>query len=210
MDHVTRQRLIQEHLDAIRQLQAPEPAESPRRSPAAQAQTWPPQGYYFLWHIVVGMMLGGIGACVSLALNIVGAPLAGEHPLQLIRVYLTFPMGAEALTTDDGKVLTVGCILYLSTGAIYGVVFHLIMSGPLAHASVLRRFVVGSAIGLGLWIVNFYLILSWLQPALLGGNWILTEVPFWVAALTHLAFAWTMLMVEIWGRFEPYRRDAIG
>ena len=59
-------------------------------------------------------------------------------------------------------------------------------------------------VGLGLWIVNFYLVLSWLQPVLLGGNWIVRLVPFWVAALTHLAFAWTMYVVEHWGSFVPY------
>jgi hypothetical protein len=205
LDDTTRQNLIQQHLDAIRKLQAPQPSE-----PHDAATTWPPPGYYLLWHVVVGMMLGVIGAAVSLAFNAIGAPLAGEHPLQLIRVYLTFPMGAEALTTDSGKVLTVGCILYLITGALYGVVFHLIMSGSLGRAGWLKRLIAGSAIGLGLWVVNFYLVLSWLQPALLGGNWILTEVPWWVAALTHLAFAWTMLVIEFWGRFVPYRADAIG
>ena len=61
-----------------------------------------------------------------------------------------------------------------------------------------KRFLLATAFGLVLWIVNFYLILSWLQPLLLGGNWIVTMVPFWVAALTHLAFAWTMLVGELW------------
>ncbi len=206
MDDATRQQLIQQHLEAIRQLQSPPQAGAG----TGEAGTWPPAGYYLLWHVVIGMMLGVIGAAVSLAFNAIGAPLADEHPLQIIRVYLTFPMGEEALTTDSGKVLTVGCILYLITGAIYGIVFHLIMSTYMAASSTARRFLVGSAIGLGLWIVNFYLILSWLQPALLGGNWILTEVPWWVAALTHLAFAWTMLLIEGWGRFVPYRRDAVG
>ena len=209
MDDIRRQQLIQQHLDAIRDLQTPTPPGSASGRGTGPGEAWPPRGYYFLWHIVVGMMLGFIGATVSLVLNMVGAPLADQHPLQLIRVYLTFPMGADALTTDNGKVLTIGCILYLVTGALYGIVFHLIMSGPLAKAGLVQRIIAGTAIGLGLWVVNFYLILSWLQPALLGGNWILSEVPFWVAALTHLAFAWTMLLVEGWGRFVPYERDAL-
>ena len=72
-------------------------------------------------------------------------------------------------------------------------------------ASPGKRFGVATAFGLGLWIVNFYLILSWLQPMLLGGNWIVTMVPIWVGALTHLAFAWAMLAGEAFGRFEAYR-----
>jgi hypothetical protein len=50
------------------------------------------------------------------------------------------------------------------------------------------------------------MVLSWLQPMLLGGNWILRMVPIGVAALTHLCFAWTVVAGEFWGRFEPYGR----
>lgn len=210
MDPHDRERLVQEHLEAIRRLQG-EPAlddhaMSPQGGPARAGMreyTWPPDQYYLLWHIVVGLMLGLIGAAVSLTFNVVGAPLAGEHPLQLIRVYLTFPMGAAALTATDGAVLTVGCILYLVTGGLYGIVFHLVMSWFLPNASAWRRFLVGTMLGLALWIINFYAILSWLQPVLLGDNWIVREVPMAVAAATHVLFAWTMLLIEFWGRFDP-------
>lgn len=187
--------MIQEHLDAISRLEAEPVAESP--------DAWPPQRYYLLWHVVVGMTLGGIGALVSLAANMIGAPLFGEEPLRLIRVYLTFPMGEQALHAGEGHILFIGCMLYLVTGALYGVAFHLVMSSYFANASRLQRFIVGSLMGLGLWVVNFYLILSWLQPLLQGDNWIVRLVPLWVGALTHLAFAWTMLIGELWGRFEP-------
>ena len=199
MDQKTRKLLVEEHLDAIRKLES-QPAE------ADTSSSWPPDQYYLLWHIVIGMMLGGVGAIVSLVANIAGAPLFGERPLQLIRVYLTFPMGERALTADQGMVLFTGCTLYILTGALYGVAFHLIMSAWFPDAPKGKRLLVGSLIGLGLWIVNFYLILSWLQPVLLGDNWIVRMVPIWVGALTHLAFAWTMLIGEFWGRFEPYRR----
>lgn len=197
MEQPTRQRQIEEHLEAIRRLQA---------EAAAPTSDWPPKGYYLLGHIVVGMILGIIGAAVALAFNAVGAPLVDRHPLELIRVFLTFPMGASALTATSGEVLTVGCMLYLITGALYGVVFHLLMSMYAARAGVVVRFIAATLLGLLIWAVNFYLILSWLQPMLLGGNWILDQIPFWVAGLTHLAFAWTMLLVESWGRFEPRRR----
>ncbi len=173
MDEKTRQRHIQQHLDAIRDLQAA-PAEP-------SSATWPPQGYYLLWHVLIGMMLGFIGAGVSLLFNVAGAPLAGENPLQLVRVYLTFPMGETALTDPSGKVLTMGCILYLLTGGVYGIAFHIAMTTWLAGSTKIKRFIVGSAIGLGLWIVNFYLILSWLQP---------------------------MLLFEFWGKFDAATHDA--
>ena len=90
--------------------------------------------------------MGSIGATVSLLANALGAPLFGEKSLQLIRVYLTFPMGARALE---------------------------------AKASNAKRFVVSTLIGLALWIANFYLILSWLQPMLQGDNWIVFLGEFW-------------------------------
>jgi hypothetical protein len=195
MDAETRRRLINEHLEAIRELEA---------QPVAEEATdgWPPKGYYLLWHVVVGMTLGGIGALVSLAANMIGAPLFGEPALKLIRVYLTFPMGEQALQAEQGAVLFIGCMLYLATGALYGIGFHLVMSLFFNDASRMKKFVVATILGLSLWVVNFYLILSWLQPLLLGDNWIVRLVPVWVGALTHLAFAWTMLVGEFWGKFE--------
>jgi hypothetical protein len=198
MDPKTRKRLLDEHLEAIRNLESQE-------TDAAEAPGWPPNQYYLLWHVVIGMMIGGFGALVSLLANAVGAPIFGQPALQLIRVYLTFPMGARALEADQGLVLFVGCTLYIVTGALYGVGFHLAMSSWFADASRGKRFAIATAIGVGLWIVNFYLILSWLQPLLLGDNWIVRLVPVWVGLGTHLAFAWAMLIGEFWGQFEAYR-----
>ena len=195
MDAETRRRLINEHLEAIRELEAQPAAED-------TAEGWPPKGYYLLWHVVIGMTLGGIGALVSLAANMMGAPLFGEPALKLIRVYLTFPMGEQALQAEQGAVLFIGCMLYLATGALYGIGFHLIMSLLFNDASRMKKFVVATILGLALWVVNFYLILSWLQPLMLGDNWIVRMVPMWVGALTHLAFAWTMLVGEFCGKFE--------
>lgn len=201
MDQQARSRMIQEHLDAIRDLQAQE-AQTASGAGAAASQ-WPPRGFYWLFHILVGMLIGMVGATVSLAANAIGAPLFDEDPLKLIRVYLTFPMGEAALTAESGKVIFVGCVLYLVTGGLFGIVFHLIMAWYFRQTELVTKIIFASLFGLGLWVVNYYLILSWLQPALLGGNWIITEVPVWVAALTHLALAWTMLVVEVWGEFEP-------
>ena len=198
MDPETRRRLINEHLEAIRRLES---------APVSEGEiAWPPKGYDLLWHVVIGMTLGGIGALVGLGASTIGAPLFGEHPLRLIRVYLTFPMGEAALTAEAGSVLFIGCMLYVATGALFGVAFHLAMNLFFRDASRGRKFAVATAMGLGLWIFNYYLVLSWLQPMLLGGNWIVRMVPIGVAALTHLCFVWTMVIGELWGRFEPYGR----
>lgn len=198
MDAQTRKRLVDEHLDAIRDLEA--------RSESGQAgESWPPDGFYLLWHVVIGMMLGALGSVVSLIANVAGAPLFGRRPLELIRVYLTFPMGGRALEVEEAAVLTIGCVLYLLTGAVFGIFLHLVWTIYFAEASKAKKFLIATAMGIGLWILNFYLILSWLQPALLGDNWIVRLIPPWVGALTHLAYIWTMVLGEFWGRFEAYR-----
>jgi hypothetical protein len=200
MDAETRKRKIAEHLEAIRELE--------ETATEASGRAWPPDRYYLLWNVVVGLMLGTLASVVSLLANTVGAPLFGRRPLELIRVYLTFPMGESALAVDDGVLLFVGCLLYLVTGAVYGLLIHLTMSWYFSGAPLKKRLQVATALGLALWVVNFYLVLSWLQPLLLGGSWILSEVPPWVAALTHLAFAWTVVLGETWGRFEPFGKGA--
>jgi len=78
------------------------------------------------------------------------------------------------------------------------------------RASFGARFAVVSALALAIWVVNFYGILSWLQPLLLGGSWILTSIPWWVGALTHLVFGWTMLLVQPLGTFVPYATKSEG
>jgi hypothetical protein len=96
---------------------------------------------------------------------------------------------------DQGTLLALGCLLYLGTGMAYGVVFELVSSYGLPHAGVRSRFALYSMLALILWSVNFYGVLIWLQPLLFGGRWIIELIPWWVAAVTHLVFAWTMALV---------------
>jgi hypothetical protein len=191
-------RELEELRQRVRQLEE----ELARSEGAGQ---WPPRGYYLVYHVTAGFVLGMFGAATSLLLNIIGSLIVGQHPLQLIRVYLTFPLGEAALRTDDHLALAVGCCLYLATGMLFGVPFHLILTRFFSDSSFASRFMAVTTLALGLWLVNFYLILSWLQPLLFGGDWIVAEIPWWVAALTHLVFGWTMLLVQPWGVFVPYR-----
>ncbi len=164
---------------------------------------WAPRDYYVTYHLLAGMVLGFVASMTSLVFNIVGAAMFGKHPLELIRVYLTFPLGEQALTIDSGFVLAAGCCLYLGTGMIGGIPFHMILTRFYANASTLVRLGVATALGLGVWIINYYCLLAWLQPLLVGGSWIVDMVPPVVAAATHVVFGWTMLATEHWGRFEP-------
>ena len=64
-----------------------------------------------------------------------------------------------------------------------------------------------SGLAIAVWLVNFYGILSWLQPLLFGGNWIVERIPWWVAAATHLVFGWTMLVALSPGSVHALSRD---
>lgn len=184
------------------------------------SENWPPEIFYADYHATTGFLLGGIAALVSLGANIVGAPLTGRAPLELIRVYLTFPFGERALqlstgaenvyAVPDGLILTFGCCLYLGTGMVIGVPLFVAIMKLAGHRSTSARLIVATVMGLLIWFVNFHLILNWLQPWLLGGRWITDPavLPHWVAAVTHLIFGWTLALLAPWGRFQPYAAPA--
>ncbi len=177
---------------------------------SAPAVDWTPKGFYLPYHVLTGLLLGFVAAGASLIFNVVGSVAVGQHPLQLIRVYLTFPMGEGALQADSGLALAVGCCLYLGTGAFLGVPFMIAFAKLFPGSSPTRKLALATGLGLAVWLVNFYGILSWLQPAMFGGRWIVEMVPFWVAAATHLVFAWTILLFWKWGHFDQaaYKSEA--
>ena len=198
MDRADKERKIQEHLQAIRNLE----------EAAASEQAGGPPAFYGIWHVLVGGMIGSIAALISLAMNMLGALAFGVDPMRLVRVYLTFPMGERALVAEDGLVLFIGSGLYILTGASFGIVFHLAMRLLFHDAGYGKRFLLATLFGLGVWIISFYLILSWLQPMLLGDNWIVRLVPIWVAAATHLCFAWCLFIGELFGNQTPFGKEA--
>ena len=169
-----------------------------------------PSDYYGMYHATSGLVLGMAGALASLLLNVVGSLVVGQHPLKLIQVYLTFPLGERALTEEfnTGIGLAIGCCLYLGTGMVLGVLLQMAFARFTPNANLTTRLLFATFLGLVLWGVNFYLILDWLQPLLCGGNWIVdsTILPPWVGAATHLVFAWTMAVLYPWGRHHPYQR----
>ena len=172
---------------------------------------WPPKGFYGSYYATSGFMLGSFGALASLAVNMLAAPLAGKSPLELIKVYLTFPLGerALALSAADGVlIIALGCTLYVATGMLLGVPIYWLMVRVCGlKASLIKRLVVASILSLAVFAINFYVLLSWLQPLLIGGNWITDPsiLPPWVAASTHLVFGWTLAVLYPLGQFRPYR-----
>ena len=173
----------------------------------AETQYWP-SNYYTAYYATTGFMLGMFGAMASLLFNVVGAALFGKHPLELIRVYLTFPLGDRALEINSGLTLAIGCCLYLATGMLLGVPFYLVLTRFTRDRSFGARILVATILSLIIWMVNFYAILSWLQPALIDmspKNLIVNRIPVWVAASTHLVYGWTMVLVYRLGEFTPYR-----
>jgi hypothetical protein len=181
---------------------------------------WIPEGFYTEYYATTGAVLGMLAAAISLLANVIGAPIAGKSPLELIRVYLTFPLGEKALQlasspTDvyaigDGVMLAIGCCLYLATGMALGVPFFVTLVRLTEGKSTAYRLLVAAGLAVVLWIITFWGILSWLQPLIIGGRWITdpTVLPTWVALMTHLVFGLTLALLYPLGRFQPYRIPA--
>jgi hypothetical protein len=91
--------------------------------------------------------------------------------------------------------LALGCVLYIVTGMVYAALLVPALSYILPRAGTLARIAVCIVAALALWAVNFYVLLAWLQPALIGGRWIAELIPWWVAALTHAVFGVTIAVL---------------
>jgi len=174
---------------------------------------------YPAYHAMAGFALGVVGAGTNLLFNVIGSMAVGKNPLELVRVYLTFPLGAQALqlteqtgsntyAIGDGLIIALGCTLYLATGMLLGVPVTLALAKFAPRGSLVSRMVVAGVVSLVIWAVNFYAILSWLQPMLFGGNWIIDNerLPWWVAAATHLVFGWTIALLYPFARANVVER----
>ncbi|MBS0206090.1 MAG: hypothetical protein JSS49_24620 [Planctomycetes bacterium] len=182
---------------------------------------WPPTGFYSAYYATTGFILGMLAAAMSLLVNVIGAPIAGKSPLELIRIYLTFPLGEQArqlaatgkdvYVIGDGVILALGCCLYLGTGMLLGVPFFVILVRLTEGKSTGYRMLIASVLATALWMINFWCILSWLQPLLFGGNWITDPavLPWWVAWVTHLVFGWTLALLYPWGHFQAYQQPTV-
>jgi hypothetical protein len=186
----------------------------------ARTAPWRATGYYSAYYATAGFLLGSLGALVSLLCNVVAAPLAGKSPLELIRVYLTFPFGENALRLTQGQnvyvindrvIVAFGCCLYVATGMLLGIPVYMALARFAPTGGLVKRLIVASIVSLLIWVIMFYGLLSWLQPLLVEGdpgNWITNTayLPWWVAAVTHLVFGWTIALLYPLGEYHPYHR----
>jgi hypothetical protein len=167
----------------------------------APLPSWQEANFSAIRYAKGGILLGALAACVSLLMNVIGSVLwpaisgIEQHPLRLIQVYLTFPLGESALKLESGGVLALGCLLYIGTGMLYGMLFETVVAYFVPRAGVPARLAFCSILVLFVWLVNFYCLVAWVQPLLFGGRWVVELIPWWVAALTHLAFGWTMALI---------------
>ncbi len=172
-------------------------------------KSWYRSGFYTSYYVIAGLILGALAAWVALAFNVLGAWISFGDPFRLLRVYATFFGGASILDgTQDGIAILLALILHSATGAVVGAPIHVIFSRFVVGLNLQKRVLAGVGLGIVMWLVNFYGILSWLQPMVSGGQQIINEIPMWVAALTHICFTLTMLLLQPYWAFDPQRIQA--
>jgi hypothetical protein len=172
------------------------------------AASWPPAGFYLTFYVVAGTIIGILGSLTSFLFNVAGSLLVNQDPLYILRVWGTVFLGAQALTTDDLNFFMLVAIVHFSIGAGAGAVFHVLVNLFIPERPWLQ-IGLGVLYGLLMWIVNFYFILTWLQPRLQPGlspdATVLHLMPVWVAAATHIVYGLTLGVLQPLGRFVPYR-----
>jgi len=155
-----------------------------------------------LYFATVGLAAGFLGSLVKLISNMIGASIMALDPLKLLRVYATIKEGSAALVPNNGISLLDTFFMHLVVGSIFGAVFMIIMSKRSSFPQLTAFLLAGVAYGLAIWIVTFYLLLSWIQPLVNGSAYILNETPWWVAAGSHALYGFTVALVSF-----PFRND---
>lgn len=191
-------REIEGHRQAIADLEAKLSAVPSER------RGWPPPGFYMTFYVVAGLTLGTMGAITSFIFNVAGSLIVAQEPMRILRVYGTFFIGQAALTTDNLNFLMLVLLTHVIVGAVGGAVFHVYINRELADRSPGQKILYSALFGCAIWLINFYGIISWLQPLLVGQAYILRLMPFWVAALTHIVYGLTLGLLQPLGRFIPY------
>ncbi len=129
------------------------------------------------------------------------------QPFELLRVYATFFMGGAPIdgASDIGVILGMAMGLHLATAAVVGMPLYVVYERVFGGHGLRRRALNGVWLGLVMWGINFYAILSWLQPTTLrvigaqgeASAFILQAMPPWVAALTHICFVEIVLLAPL-------------
>lgn len=196
---------VEEEIARHRRLIAELEAKIEVSEPVPNAAPWPPPGFYLTFYVVVGAILGVIGSLASFLFNVFGSLVVDQDPYRILRVYGTVFLGEDALTTSDLNFFMLVAIVHFSVGAMAGAVFHVAINRYFPGASVFKQVGLGAAYGLMMWIVNFYFVLWWLEPAMVGQAFVLKLMPFWVAALTHVIYGVTLGVLQPLGQFTPFK-----
>ena len=176
------------------------PAPRPPRKEEAAPKIH--EEWSFVYLGTVGALAGFLGSLTSLAANLLGAWALGIERLMLLRVYATIFEGSDALQLENTSFVAEVLLIHMIVGAMFGVVFVTLASRFLQSRQLVHYAAAGGGFGLLLWIGNFYLILSWLQPLISGDAYIVENIPWWVAALTHSCYGLTLAVVAF-----PFRSD---
>lgn len=191
---------IADHRAALRRLE-----QRLRTLDQPVSPSWPPEGFYLTYYVIAGILLGILGSIASFVFNVVGSLIVNQDPLRLLRVYGTVFLGASALTTSDLNFFMLVGVVHFSVGAAAGALFHVLVNRFVANRPPTTIIALGAAYGLAMWIVNFYCVLSWLQPRLVGEAYVLRLMPAWIGAATHLVYGLTLGVLQPLGRFVPYQ-----
>jgi hypothetical protein len=173
-------------------------AQLHRAEQQARDERWFPQGFYTAYYVLSGMVLGVIASWATLLFHIAGAWAVGEPALKLLRVYSTILGGARTAESSEAVILVFALGIHTLTGAVCGAPLHVVYSRFFMGQGLKLRLLSGLWLGVIMWLVNFYGILWWLQPLLLGESRssIVDTIPVWLAALTHIAFTEIMLLLQ--------------
>ncbi|MEW6268707.1 MAG: hypothetical protein AB1689_05345 [Thermodesulfobacteriota bacterium] len=172
------------------------------------APTWPPKGFYLTYYVVAGVLIGILGSLTSFLCNVLGSLVLEQDPLLFLRVYGTVFLGEKALVTDDLNFFMLVAVVHFSVGALAGAVFHVLVNFFVPER-IWLQIGLGLLYGMLLWIVNFYVVIVWLQRDLFGQAYVLQLMPAWVAALTHMVYGLTLGVLQPLGRFVPYRAHPV-
>jgi hypothetical protein len=159
-------------------------------------------------YLLRALILGVLASWVALAFNVVGAITLGTtapHLLKLLRVYATFFHGEPALTGEmsGGLVILISFLLYTTTGAVVGAPLTLVYERRFGTHGWYMRVIDGAWIGILMWVISFYGVLSWLQPLALRvvgyadepRAFIPEHIPIWVGVATHICFVESVLVL---------------
>jgi len=148
-----------------------------------------------LYFGTIGAFAGYLGSVVILGADIAGAKLMGFAPFMFLRYYATLREGSGALLMTSRSFLLNAVVMHLAVGSALGAIFVLIISGRDIQRFT-RYLAAGICFGLCVWFINFYLLLSWIQPLVNGKSYILENIPWWVAAVTHGLYGASVALIS--------------